>query len=105
MAVETRRPDWLKVRLPGGPQYADLVGIMRTQQMHTVCEEARCPNIGECWGRRTATFLILGNVCPRNCGYCAIAHGMPTELDTAEPVRVADAVVSMGLRHAVITSV
>ncbi len=106
MAVETtRRPDWLKVRLPGGPNYADLVGIMRTQQMHTVCEEARCPNVGECWGRRTATFLILGNVCTRNCSYCAIAHGMPTELDAAEPVRVADAVVSMGLRHAVITSV
>ena len=105
MAVETRRPEWLKVRLPGGPNYADLVGIMRTQQMHTVCEEARCPNIGECWGRRTATFLILGNVCTRNCGYCAIAHGMPTELDAAEPDRVAGAVVAMGLRHAVITSV
>jgi lipoic acid synthetase len=105
MAVDTRRPEWLKVRLPAGPNYADLVGIMRTQQMHTVCEEARCPNIGECWGRRTATFLILGNVCTRNCGYCAIAHGMPTELDAAEPVRVAGAVVAMGLRHAVITSV
>ncbi len=105
MAVETRRPEWLKVRLPGGPNYADLVGLMRTQQMHTVCEEARCPNIGECWGRRTATFLILGNVCTRHCGYCAIAHGMPTELDTAEPARVAGAVVAMGLRHAVITSV
>ncbi len=105
MAVETRRPEWLKVRLPGGPNYADLVGIMRTQQMHTVCEEARCPNIGECWGRRTATFLILGNVCTRHCGYCAIAHGMPTELDAAEPARVAGAVVAMGLRHAVITSV
>ncbi len=105
MAVDTRRPEWLKVRLPAGPNYADLVGIMRTQQMHTVCEEARCPNIGECWGRRTATFLILGNVCTRNCGYCAIAHGMPTELDAAEPARVAGAVVAMGLRHAVITSV
>ncbi|MGQ0568966.1 MAG: lipoyl synthase [Armatimonadota bacterium] len=105
MAVETRRPEWLKVRLPGGPNYADLVGIMRSQQMHTVCEEARCPNIGECWERRTATFLILGNVCTRNCGYCAIAHGLPTELDVAEPGRVAEAVVAMGLRHAVITSV
>ncbi len=105
MAVETRRPEWLKVRLPGGPNYADLVGIMRTQQMHTVCEEARCPNIGECWGRRTATFLILGNVCTRHCGYCAIAHGMPTELDAAEPARVASAVAAMELRHAVITSV
>jgi lipoic acid synthetase len=78
---------------------------MRTQQMHTVCEEARCPNIGECWGRRTATFLILGNVCTRNCAYCAVAHGLPTELDLAEPARLADAVIAMGLRHAVITSV
>jgi lipoic acid synthetase len=105
MAVETRRPDWLKVRLPVGQNYVDLKGIMRSQQMHTVCEEARCPNIGECWDRRTATFLILGNVCTRHCGYCAIAHGLPTELDLDEPARVADAVVAMGLRHAVITSV
>jgi lipoic acid synthetase len=105
MAVSLRRPEWIKVRLPGGGHYADLVDIMRTQQMHTVCEEARCPNIGECWGRRTATFLILGNVCTRRCGYCAIAHGLPTELDAAEPTRVAEAVAAMGLRHAVITSV
>jgi lipoic acid synthetase len=105
MAVDTRRPDWLKVRLPAGQNYVDLKGIMHAQQMHTVCEEARCPNIGECWDRRTATFLILGNVCTRHCGYCAIAHGMPTELDREEPARVADAVVAMGLSHAVITSV
>lgn len=105
MAVSLQRPEWIKVRLPGGPDFADLVDIMRTQQMHTVCEEARCPNIGECWGRRTATFLILGNVCTRRCGYCAIAHGLPTELDLAEPDRVAGAVAAMGLRHAVITSV
>jgi lipoic acid synthetase len=105
MAVETRRPEWLKVRLPGGPNFADLVGIMRGQQMHTVCEEARCPNIGECWDRRTATFLILGNVCTRNCSYCAIAHGLPTELDLEEPARLADSCAAMGLRHAVITSV
>jgi len=110
MAVDVKRPDparpeWLKVRLPGGENYADLVRIMRTAQMHTVCEEARCPNIGECWGRRTATFLILGNVCTRNCSYCAVAHGLPSELDIAEPARLADAVVAMGLRHAVITSV
>ncbi|MDR7521354.1 MAG: lipoyl synthase [Armatimonadota bacterium] len=105
MAIEMRRPEWIKVRLPGGPNYADLKGIMRTQQMHTVCEEARCPNIGECWERRTATFLILGNVCTRHCRYCAIAHGLPTEVDLAEPARLADAVVAMGLRHAVITSV
>ena len=105
MAVETKRPEWIKVRLPGGENYADLSRIMRTQQMHTVCEEARCPNIGECWGRRTATFLILGNMCTRNCAYCAVAHGLPTELDLAEPARLADAVIAMGLRHAVITSV
>jgi lipoic acid synthetase len=100
-----RRPEWLKARLPGGPNYHDLVGIMRTQTLHTVCEEARCPNIGECWGRRTATFLVLGNLCTRNCAYCAIAHGLPTELDLQEPERVSRAVQAMGLRHAVITSV
>ena len=100
-----RRPEWLKARLPGGPNYKELVGIMRTQALHTVCEEARCPNIGDCWERRTATFLVLGNLCTRNCGYCAIAHGLPTELDLEEPERVARAVQAMGLRHAVITSV
>ena len=100
-----RHPEWLKVRLPSGPNFRDLVGIMRTQALHTVCEEARCPNIGDCWERRTATFLILGNVCTRHCAYCAIAHGLPTELDVQEPERVAAAVAAMGLRHAVITSV
>lgn len=105
MTVDTRRPPWLRARLPGGANYADLAGIMRGQQMHTVCEEARCPNIGECWDRRTATFLILGNICTRRCGYCAIAHGMPAELDAGEPVRVAEAAAAMDLRHAVITSV
>jgi lipoyl synthase len=104
MSVE-RRPEWLKVRLPSGPNFRDLVGIMRTQALHTVCEEARCPNIGDCWERRTATFLILGNVCTRHCTYCAIAHGLPTELDLGEPERIATAVAAMGLRHAVITSV
>jgi lipoic acid synthetase len=78
---------------------------MRTQALHTVCEEARCPNIGDCWERRTATFLILGNVCTRHCAYCAIAHGLPTEVDAQEPERVAEAVIAMGLRHVVITSV
>jgi lipoyl synthase len=104
MSVE-RRPEWLKVRLATGPNFRELVGIMRTQALHTVCEEARCPNIGDCWERRTATFLILGNVCTRHCAYCAIAHGLPTELDVQEPERVAAAVSAMGLRHAVITSV
>jgi lipoyl synthase len=105
MASAERRPEWLKVRLPAGPNFRELVGIMRTQTLHTVCEEARCPNIGDCWERRTATFLILGNVCTRHCAYCAIAHGLPTELDAREPERVAEAVAAMGLRHAVITSV
>jgi lipoic acid synthetase len=104
MAV-ARRPEWLKVKLPAGPNFRDLVGVMRTQALHTVCEEARCPNIGDCWERRTATFLILGNVCTRHCAYCAIAHGLPTELDVEEPERVASAVAAMGLRHVVVTSV
>ena len=104
MAV-ARRPEWLKVKLPAGPNFRDLVGVMRGQALHTVCEEARCPNIGDCWGRRTATFLILGNVCTRHCAYCAIAHGLPTELDAEEPERVASAVAAMGLRHVVVTSV
>jgi lipoic acid synthetase len=104
MGIE-RRPEWLKVRLPVGPNFRALAGIMRTQALHTVCEEARCPNIGDCWERRTATFLILGNVCTRHCAYCAIAHGLPTELDVREPERVADAAGAMGLRHVVITSV
>jgi lipoic acid synthetase len=108
--VETRatalaRPPWLRAKLPTGPNYRELVQIMRTQRLHTVCEEARCPNIGDCWERRTATFLILGNVCTRNCAYCAIAHGLPTEVDVREPERVARAVQAMGLRHAVVTSV
>src|SRR6516165_7899038 len=104
MALE-RRPEWLKVKLPSGPNFRELVGVMRTQALHTVCEEARCPNIGDCWERRTATFLILGNVCTRHCVYCAIAHGLPTELDAQEPERVAAAVAAMGLLHVVITSV
>ncbi|MHB8732545.1 MAG: lipoyl synthase [bacterium] len=104
MAV-ARRPEWLKVKLPAGPNFRDLAGVMRTQALHTVCEEARCPNIGDCWERRTATFLILGNVCTRHCAYCAIAHGLPTELDAEEPERVASAVAAMGLRHVVVTSV
>ncbi|MBI4277261.1 MAG: lipoyl synthase, partial [Armatimonadetes bacterium] len=98
-------PPWFKVRIPGGPNYGDLVRTMRGLGLHTVCEEAKCPNIGDCWERRTATFLILGNICTRNCAYCAIAHGMPTELDREEPSRVAEAAAAMRLRHAVITSV
>ncbi|HEX8692588.1 MAG TPA: lipoyl synthase [Longimicrobium sp.] len=100
-----RKPEWLKVRAPGGPNYLRLQQLMRSQGLHTVCEEAHCPNIGECWESGTATFMILGDVCTRACKYCAVAHGMPTELDRDEPRRVADSVAAMGLEHAVITSV
>lgn len=100
-----RKPPWLKVRTPGNDNYLRLKGVMRERGLHTVCEEAHCPNIGECWGYGTATFMILGKVCTRNCAYCAVAHGRPPEFDPTEPVKVADAVAQMQLRHAVITSV
>jgi lipoic acid synthetase len=100
-----RKPPWLKVRAPGGPRYLQLKQLMRDLDLHTVCEEARCPNVGECWEHGTATFMILGDVCTRNCAYCAVAHGRPPEYDVAEPGRVAAAIGEMGLRHAVITSV
>lgn len=99
------KPTWLKVRAPGSENYLRLKSIMRAQRLHTVCEEAHCPNIGECWHHGTATFMILGDVCTRACSYCAVAHGKPTELDLAEPARVADAIETMGLQYAVITSV
>jgi lipoyl synthase len=99
------RPDWLKVQLKTGPNYTDLKNIMRGKSLHTVCEEARCPNIYECWEHRTATFMILGDICTRACRFCAVTSGKPTELDLAEPARVADAVVDMGLQHVVVTSV
>jgi lipoic acid synthetase len=99
------RPDWLRVRFPTGPRYQELQGIVRTQTLHTVCEEAHCPNIGECWSHGTATFMILGRVCTRACRFCAITTGLPVDLDEDEPARVADAVAQMGLRHAVVTSV
>ena len=103
--IDTRRPDWLRVRLPGGENYEELKGIMRGLELHTVCEEAHCPNIGECWNARTATFMILGDTCTRACGFCAVKTGRPLTLDLAEPGRVAEAVERMGLKHAVITSV
>jgi lipoic acid synthetase len=103
--IDTRRPDWLRVRLPGGPNYQDLKGLMRGLDLHTVCEEAHCPNIGECWEARTATFMILGDTCTRACGFCAVKTGRPMTLDLGEPVRVAEAIAQMGLKHAVITSV
>ncbi|GIW06662.1 MAG: lipoyl synthase [Dehalococcoidia bacterium] len=100
-----RRPEWLKVRIGAGENFSELKQLMRGLDLHTVCEEAHCPNIGECWGYRTATFMILGRVCTRACGYCAVETGMPQGLDRFEPQRVALAVKKMGLRHAVITSV
>jgi lipoic acid synthetase len=103
--LDTRRPEWLRVRLPGGPNYQELKGLMRNLDLHTVCEEAHCPNIGECWEARTATFMILGDTCTRACGFCAVKTGRPLTLDLGEPVRVAEAIQRMGLRHAVITSV
>lgn len=103
--LKARKPEWLKVRSPGGNNYRRLKSLMRGQRLHSVCEEAGCPNIGECWEAGTATFLILGDVCTRACKYCAIAHGMPTELDEDEPRRVAEAVAELELNHVVITSV
>ncbi|MCX7618429.1 lipoyl synthase [Tepidiforma sp.] len=99
------RPPWLKVRFPASPRFGELLTLMRDSELHTVCEEARCPNIGECWGRGTATFMILGDTCTRSCGFCAVKTGRPGTLDTDEPRRVALAIQRMGLRHAVITSV
>ena len=100
-----RKPSWLKVRAPGGPNYSRLKHLMRELDLHTVCEEAHCPNVGECWEHGTATFMILGDVCTRNCAYCAVAHGRPPKYDLEEPERVASAIAEMELRHAVITSV
>jgi lipoic acid synthetase len=105
LELGTRKPPWLKVRSPGGPNYRRLKGLMRSGALHTVCEEAGCPNIGECWEAGTATFMILGDVCTRACKYCGVAHGLPTELDTDEPRRVAEAVAEMELEHVVVTSV
>ena len=104
-ADASRKPSWLKVKAPGGPTYLEIKHLMRDLRLHTVCEEAHCPNIGECWEHRAATFMILGDVCTRNCAYCAVAHGTPAPLDADEPTRLADAVARMGLRHVVITSV
>src|SRR5216117_2717938 len=103
--LTSRKPAWLKVPAPGGPNYLALKHLMRDLKLHTVCEEAHCPNIGECWEHRAATFMILGDVCTRNCAYCAVAHGTPAALDTDEPARLAAAVDQMDLRHVVITSV
>jgi lipoyl synthase len=100
-----RRPEWIKVRAPSGETYDGLKNLMRSKSLHTVCEEAHCPNIGECWGAGTATFLMMGDTCTRSCGFCDIKTGRPAPLDWAEPLRVAEAVRAMNLRHVVITSV
>mgnify|MGYP001125508456 CR=1 FL=1 len=99
------RPGWLKVRLPGGANYARIQSLVQTHNLHTVCQDARCPNMGECWGNGTATFMILGDVCTRSCRFCAVKTGLPTGYDREEPGRVAEAIRTMGLRYAVVTSV
>ena len=100
-----RRPEWLKVKAPGGESYAKIKTMMRSKSLHTVCEEAHCPNIGECWSSGTATFMILGDTCTRACSFCAVKTGRPGTLNTQEPYDVAQSILEMGLKHAVITSV
>src|SRR3954467_15860421 len=100
-----RKPDWLRVKLPVGPEYAKVRRLVDDHKLHTICESGNCPNMGECWGAGTATFMILGNVCTRSCTFCAVATGRPTEYDMDEPKRVAEAIKLMGVKHAVITSV
>ena len=100
-----RHPPWIKVRAPGGPEYVETLGVVRQLGLHTVCEEARCPNLGECWAHRTATFMLLGDTCTRKCSFCAVAHGRPLAVDPHEPSRVGEAVARLRLRHVVVTSV
>lgn len=104
-AQRQSRPDWLKIKIPSGDEFARLKNLITGQKLHTVCEEARCPNMAECWNAGTATFMILGDVCTRSCGFCNVKTGRPTWLDKEEPLRVADAIRTMGVKHAVITSV
>ena len=103
--MKEKKPTWLRAKLPSGPEYGNVRDIVDDNQLHTVCQSAQCPNMGECWSRGTATLMILGNVCTRACTFCAVQTGKPTELDLAEPPRVADAVAKMGLKHCVLTSV
>lgn len=100
-----RKPSWIRAKIPGGAVYQETINIVKEHKLHTVCESAQCPNLGECWSRKTATIMILGNICTRSCGFCAVNTGKPTELDMDEPRRVAEAIKIMGLKHAVITSV
>jgi lipoic acid synthetase len=104
-APAQRKPPWLKVKSPGGATFNDVRGLLKDLKLNTVCEEAHCPNIGECWDHRAATFMIMGDTCTRNCAYCAVAHGTPQPLDTDEPRRLAEAVAKMQMRHIVVTSV
>src|SRR6185503_6230710 len=104
-APRPRLPPWLKVRMPGGTDYNDLKGLVRSLDLHTVCEEASCPNVGECWNARELTLMILGDTCTRSCGFCDVATGRPGAVDTDEPRRVAEALARLRLSHAVITSV
>ena len=104
-APAQRKPSWLKMKMPGGPEYAKLYKLVTENRLHTVCQSAKCPNMGECWAAGTATLMILGDVCTRSCGFCHIATGRPTELDLDEPRRVGEAVATMNLGHVVITSV
>ncbi len=103
--INKRKPAWLRVKLPIGKEYAKVRKLVDTNKLHTICESGNCPNMGECWGAGTATFMILGNVCTRSCTFCAVATGRPPEYDTEEPQRVAEAIHKMGVKHAVITSV
>ncbi len=105
MAASLVRPEWLKVRAPGGDNYREVKALVERERLHTICESGHCPNMGECWEQRTATFMILGNVCTRRCGFCAVAKGGPLPLDWDEPRRVGEAVARLGLQYAVITSV
>jgi len=100
-----KKPDWLRVKLPSGEAFRKVRGLVDQYKLHTICESGNCPNMGECWGAGTATFMILGNICTRGCSFCAVATGRPTELDLDEPYRVAEAIRLMGVKHAVITSV
>ena len=103
--TKRRLPEWMKVRMPGGSNYIELKNLLRNSQLHTVCEEAHCPNIGECWERRSATFMVLGDICTRRCHYCAVTTGRPTGVDVMEPDRLAQTVRSLDLKYCVITSV
>lgn len=103
--VRKKKPEWLRVKLPTGPEYAQVRKLVEEHKLHTICESGNCPNMGECWGAGTATFMILGNICTRSCGFCAVATGMPSAVDWQEPARVANSVKLMGVKHAVITSV